>query len=315
MEEEVETIGEDLGIEESENNSEEVKQVKKKKNVKKSSKKSKKVGSDVKEKPVNVGKTMKIELERDIAMDFAVKVYQKFDKVVKSIVLFGSSAKKVSTPDSDIDVIVIIDDVAIKWDEELIAWYREELGKIVYNNPYQKEIHANTVKLSTWWEDLSKGDPVVINVIRYGDPLIDFGGFFVPLKVLLQEGKIKPTPESIYTLLQRAPHHIARARRNMLEAVDGLYWSVVDSAHAALIAAKIMPPSPEHIPEILENEFVSRKALEPRFVDYYKQLYNLSKEIIHGKRGKVEGKLLDDLDKRANEFVTKMAQLIDQMIS
>ena len=98
--------------------------------------------------------TMTLVTEREIALDFATKVYEQFSQMIKSIILFGSSAKKVSTPDSDIDLIIIIDDVSIKWDGELIAWYREELGKIITANPYRKSLHVNSVKLSTWWEDL-----------------------------------------------------------------------------------------------------------------------------------------------------------------
>src|SRR3989344_954837 len=103
--------------------------------------------------------TLRLVDEKEIAMDFAKKIYLKFDKMIKSVVLFG-----------------------------------------------------NTVKLSTWWQDLINGDPVVINVIRYGETLLDMGGYFNPLKVLLQQGKIKSTPEAIYTLLQRAPQHMARSR-------------------------------------------------------------------------------------------------------
>jgi len=204
---------------------------------------------------INVSKTdlptMKIAGEREIAMDFAMKTYQKFDQMIKSIILFGSSAKRIAVAGSDIDIIVIIDDVSIQWDDELISWYREELGKLIVGNPYRKSLHINTVKLSTWWEDMMKGDPVVINVLRYGDALVDFGGFFEPLKVLLGEGKIRSTPESIYTLLQRSPGHMARARQSMVAVVDGLYWTMVDSAHAASISAGIMPASPENIGSIL----------------------------------------------------------------
>ena len=38
--------------------------------------------------------TLNLKTEHDIAMDFAVKTYKKFDKIVKSIVLFGSTAKR-----------------------------------------------------------------------------------------------------------------------------------------------------------------------------------------------------------------------------
>ena len=140
---------------------------------------------DVKKYP-----TLNLRNERDIAMDFAQKAYMKFDKMIKSIVLFGSSAKATNVSGSDIDIIIIIDDATIRFDEKLIVWYREEIEKIVFENPYSKDLHLNTVKLTTWWEDLVRGDPTVINIIRYGDVLIDFGGFFNPLKILLQEGRI-----------------------------------------------------------------------------------------------------------------------------
>jgi predicted nucleotidyltransferase/uncharacterized protein (UPF0332 family) len=263
---------------------------------------------------VDANPTLQIVSERDIGLDFATKVYATFDQMIKSIVLFGSSAKKVSTPSSDIDLVIIIDDVAIAWDEVLIANYRETLGEIVRDNPYRKSLHINTVKLSTWWSDLIRGDPVVINVLRYGDALIDRGGFFNPLKVLLKEGKIKSTPESIYTLLQRSPTHLVRAREAMLAAVDGFYWSAVDSAHAALIAAGVMPPSPEHIPEIMDEQFVKKKLLNKKYVNYYYGLHNLAKEIVHGKVKHVTGKELERLQAESDDFLREMARLVDRLI-
>jgi tRNA nucleotidyltransferase (CCA-adding enzyme) len=69
--------------------------------------------------------TLKIKKETDIAMDFATKIYERFDKIIKSVVLFGSTAKGTNGPSSDIDIVIILDDVSINWDQELIAWYRE----------------------------------------------------------------------------------------------------------------------------------------------------------------------------------------------
>jgi len=263
---------------------------------------------------VEVAPTLKLTSERDIAFDFATKSYLEFGQLIKSVILFGSSAKKVSTPDSDIDIILIIDDVAIRWDQELIAHYREVLGDLIKQNPYRKSLHVNTVKLSTWWGDLMRGDPVVVNILRYGDALIDHGGFFSPLKVLLKEGRIRSTPEAIYTLLQRSPNHLNRAREAMLAAVDGFYWSAVDAAHAALIAAEIMPPSPEQIPEIMDTEFVKKKLLKSKYVDYYFKLHNLAKEIAHGKVTEVPGQKLEDLQKESDEFLREMAKLVDNLI-
>ena len=113
-----------------------------------------------------------LETDQEIAYDFAIKAYKKFQDVIKSIALFGSVAKHLPYKKSDIDIIIVVDDCTVLWDEELIAWYREELSKLVTQQNYKKEIHLNTVTLSTFWKEIKEGDPVAINVLRYGEPLI-----------------------------------------------------------------------------------------------------------------------------------------------
>jgi predicted nucleotidyltransferase/uncharacterized protein (UPF0332 family) len=258
--------------------------------------------------------TLNILKEHDIAYDFATKVYEKFNKMIKSIILFGSTAKRIAESGSDIDLIIIIDDCTVQWDDELTAWYREELGKIISANPYRKSLHINTVRLSTWWNDLLRGDPVVINIIRWGEAMLDFGGFFNPLKILLQQGKIKSTPEAIYTALERAPLHMLRSKTAVLNAIEGLYWACVDSAHAALIAAKQLPPSPEQIAEMLKEQFVDNNLLDVKYVIWYRDLYILAHKILHGALIEIKGKDIDMWQQRTDEFVRVMAQLIKKII-
>jgi len=231
-----------------------VKKKSKKKTIKKTTLKKKKDFSQV--------PTLKLKTEHSIAMDFATKVYKEFEKVVKAIILFGSVVKKSQVAGSDIDIIIVVDDVSVSWDQEVIAWYREELDKILKSNPYSREIHINTVKLSTWWDDLIRGDPVIINVLRHGESLIDVGGFFNPLKFLLLQGKIKPTPESIYSCLKRAPMHIARSKAAELNSIEGLFWSMVDSAQAVLSALNILSPSPD------ENAIVYSKIYIFKYLNF-----------------------------------------------
>ena len=83
--------------------------------------------------------------------------------------------------------------------------------------------------------------------------------------MLLAKGKIKPSAEAIYNALRRAPHHLSRARYGIYLAVDSLYWAMVDSSHAALMIANRIAPSPEHIPEMLEQYFVKRRMLDKKY--------------------------------------------------
>ncbi len=297
-----------------------------KKNLKKSSKKVKrgkvsKVGERKKKalkkssKKVNPPKTFKLKTDHEIATDFAVKAYKKFDKIIKSIVLFGSVEKKKVSLGSDLDIIIIIDDVSLNWDQELIAWYREELDKLLQSNPYPAKIHINTIKLSTWWDDLMKGDPVVLNIIRSGFPVLDSAGFIEPLKYLMARGKIKGTPEAIYQALQRAPGHLARSKAAELAAVDGVYWSMVDAAHGALISAGYFPPSPEHVMVDLKEAFVDRGVLKMKYVSWYKDIYYLHKKIDHKEILDLKGVEIDMWQERAEEFMKVMVDLVEKIIN
>jgi predicted nucleotidyltransferase len=286
-----------------------------KKNSKKNSVKGIKVPKkeSVKETPKGIT-TLQLKDEHEIAMDFAVKVYQKFENIVKSIVLFGSTVKQTMSSGSDIDIIIVIDDVSVNWETEVVNWYREELDKILQKNPYSKALHINTVKLSTWWEDLMKGDPVIINILRHGEAMIDLAGFFEPLKHLLIRGKIKATPEAIYTCLQRAPEHIRRSKNSELASIDGLYWAMVDASHAALIAEKVLPPSPEHIPLDLQETFVDSGRLKPKYVSWYKDILMLHKKISHGEITDLKGVEIDDWQQKAEEFLSVMVQLVKESV-
>lgn len=258
------------------------------------------------EKPIG-----RITPERRIAEDFAAKVYKRFSaEVIKSIVLFGSQVKGTAAHKSDIDIIVIVDDANVDWTAEMVAWYREELAILVASQSYAKKLHINTVRLTTWWEEMIRGEPVVINIIRYGEPLIDFGGFFTPLKILLQRGKIRPSPEAIYVALRRSPAHIARSRTSMLAVIEGLYWACVDSSHAALMAAGKPPPSPEHIAFLLYETFTKEKKLKKKYVDLYREMYTLMHRILHGEVKIIKGSTIDAYIDRVDAFVGEMAKLV-----
>ncbi len=252
--------------------------------------------------------------EKEIAMDFAEKVHKKFDRIVKASILFGSQAQSTAHSTSDIDVILIIDDASINWDLELIAWYREELGKLIASEKYPKDLHVNTIKLTTWWQDLVHGDPVVINALRYGEALIDSGGFFNPLKALLLQGRIRSTPEAVYNALQRSPLHLARSKIAILSSIEGVYWTMVDAAQAALITAGKLPPSPEHIPQMLKTTFADNGLLKLDRVGELREIYLLHKGIQHREINDIKGNEIDKWQNIAESFLLEMSKIIDRIL-
>jgi|SRR3989344_2242693 len=251
----------------------------------------------------------KLQSENEIALDFAQKVYIKFKDVIKAIVLFGSVAKKEETIKSDIDIIIFIDDCVINWDQELIAWYREELSKLLLKQPYNERLHINTVTLSVFWEELKSGEPLIINVLRYGEVLIDVGGFFDPLKVLLAKGKIKPTPEAVFTAMERAENSLMNSRKHILDAVEGFYWAMVDAAHALLMAEKITPQSPNFLSDLLIEQYVNTRRLDKKYVTWFKEVQDLAKKISYGDVRALDAHTIEDLHIKSEKFVATLREL------
>ena len=73
------------------------KRAKSKRSVKKNrNNKTEKLSYKVKSKSSSAPKdfpTLNINKDSEIAMDFATKAYERFNKIIKSVVLFGSTAK------------------------------------------------------------------------------------------------------------------------------------------------------------------------------------------------------------------------------
>lgn len=238
-----------------------------------------------------------------VATEFAKRVYKELPKLVKAIVVFGSTARAASTKKSDVDILIIIDDVHIILTPELLEAYKVIVDRIMME--VSQRLHIVTLKFTTFWEYIRAGDPVAINILRDGAALID-SGFFDPLQVLLYMGRIRPTAESINAYYSKAPATMYNSKWHILQACIDLYWAVIDSAHAALMSHGHIPPSPAHVPEMMEKELVNKKHLEKKYVDTMNTLYDLMKKITHREISYLTGAEYDNYRRMAQDFVERM---------
>lgn len=68
---------------------------------------------------------------KKVLQEFKGELENKFS-VIKAVYLYGSVARKQNTPDSDTDILIILDDTAKKTDEEKIFDMAYEIG-LKYN--------------------------------------------------------------------------------------------------------------------------------------------------------------------------------------
>jgi len=252
--------------------------------------------------------------EFDIARDFATRVYKEFGGFIKSLVLFGSATKAPKlAKEADIDVLIILDDVSINLSRELTQTYRIIVEKILVDMKDGERLHIQSMRLSSFWEYVRAGDPVAVNILRYGMALVDTG-IFDPLQALLDNGRIRPTRESIYTYFTMAPASVTRSREHILSAMVDLYWASVDAAHAALMCLGEIPPSPDHVADMLESKMVRKGLLKHRYAKIMRNNYDVFKQIIHRQVRDVEGKEYDQFKDRTIEFVNEMRKFIEKKI-
>ncbi len=99
-----------------------------------------------------------------------------------------------------------------------------------------------------------------------------------------------------------------------MSAVEGVYWAMIDSAQAALMTAGKMPPSPEHIPEMLKEVFVDGGMLKMNYVRSLKEITLLHKAIAHGQVSDIKGQQIDDWQDLAEKFMLEMTKIIDGIL-
>ncbi|MEM0230608.1 MAG: nucleotidyltransferase domain-containing protein [Candidatus Woesearchaeota archaeon] len=247
--------------------------------------------------------------ELDIAYSFAKNIYKEFGTILKAIVLFGSTARGTAKKDGDIDILLIVDDITINLTPEMVEAYRIITEKTVINT--SNRIHVTTLKFTSFWDYVRAGDPIAINILRDGVALMD-SGFFEPLQVLLKTGRIRPTPEAIYTYYGRAPRNLFSAKGHLLSATLDLYWAVIDSAHAALMHLGEIPASPEHVPELMERAMVSKRLLDRRYVETMRKFYNISKGIARREIKEISGVEFEKYLKEASDFVAQMKRIMEK---
>lgn len=247
------------------------------------------------------------EKDIKIAGEFAKAIYKELPEIVKSIVIFGSTARHQDDKKSDVDILLIIDDVRMDLTPELLETYKIMVDS--HMNRISKRLHIVTLKLTTFWEYTRAGDPIAINMLRDGFPLID-SGIFEPLQALLYRGRIRPTQEAINAYWAKAPATLHNSRWHILQAVIDLYWATIDASHAALMTQGVIPPSPSHISEMITTELVNKNKLEPKYARIMEMLYKLMKSITHREITYISGVDYEDYRKQAEDFVDRMKKFV-----
>ncbi|MEK6940451.1 MAG: hypothetical protein AABW49_00945 [Nanoarchaeota archaeon] len=244
---------------------------------------------------------------------------RRFERYVLSYVAAGSLFRGDANP-HDIDVFVVIDDTDVKRMSRFEL--KEKLRSIILTMGAEAsaiagvkaQFHVQTYILTDFWELIKEANPVIYTFLRDGVPLYD-RGVFMPWKLLLKMGRVKPSPEAIDMNMDLGERLLERTRHKMISIVgDDLYYAMLNPAQAALMLYGLSPPTPKEAASLMEEIFVRKeKILEQKYVDILRKVISFFKDIEHNKIKNVQGKEIDTFLSEADMYLKRIRKLFDQI--
>jgi len=243
-------------------------------------------------------------------------ILQKFEKYVVSYVLAGSLIRGEAVKTSDVDVFVIINDTDVKRMPRLEL--KERLRSIIYqyigeasalagvNNKLEPQIYL----LTDFWEAVKDAHPVMFTFIRDGIPIYD-RGTFMPWKLLLRMGKLKPSPEAIDMFMSMGDRVVSTSKRTLLsEIFTNIFWGITTPAQALLMLNGCPPPNAKkELVRDFKREFLETKMIEKKYVDFMEKIINIWRDYEHEKIKEISGSKIDKLLKETEEYLKRLKEL------
>lgn len=242
-------------------------------------------------------------------------VMRKFEKYVASYIIGGSLVRGTADKTSDVDTFVIIDDTDVKRMPRLQLL--EKLRGMIYDyireanalagvkNPLNVQVYL----LTDFWDSVKDANPVMFTFIRDGVPMHD-RGTFLPWKLLLQMGKIKPSPEAVDKFMKSGDQTEALLKRRMMDGMVDIYWGVVTPTQALMMLAGHAPPAPKTLVQDVKKVLVDKeKIMGIKELNYLEKVVKLFKDYEHGKLKEISGTEVDKLFKESLEFDKKIKEM------
>jgi predicted nucleotidyltransferase/uncharacterized protein (UPF0332 family) len=271
-----------------------------------------------------MGEKEEMEKRLEIVKKFADKVLEKYGKLVKCIVMMGSVAREEFKPKSDIDVFLVVDDTTGEIKESDVEKIDEELEKILEEIPeawITEEGKEKTCMLSVqptytlteFWDYARVCHPIVYNFIKEGIAVYDTG-FFMPIKRLLEMGRIPATREAIESYMEGAPKKLMRAKTvKLLMLAEDCYYAMLNTAQAVLMFMGLSPPVPSKAYEEVKKYLVDPGIIEPEYAEWLREIVEIRKKIEHKELTEVSGAFVDEWIERAEKFVEKMFNVLNAL--
>jgi len=244
----------------------------------------------------------------DKVVKFTNEARRQYGNIIKSVLIFGSAAKGTMTKGSDADIWVILDDTATKTSEDL-----EKVNAQLYLIARElKDLHIQATTLTEFWQWVKAGSPELVNFLRFGLAIYDTG-FIKPVQKMLQMGLLPPSEETIALKARTSEARYRKIKLDIKSMIFELRYTATDMIQAVVMHYYKAQPDQKGIPEFLEK-LVKEKKLEKEYIEKFKELDKLWKDIDHKVVKDIDADYLDRTLKLTKEIIDRFKKLLPEDI-
>jgi uncharacterized protein (UPF0332 family) len=163
--------------------------------------------------------------------------------------------------------------------------------------------------LTDFWQSVKDAHPVMFTFIRDGIPLYD-RGTFLPWKLLLKMGKIKPSAEAIDLYMKQGDQTEEAVKRRMIDAMIDIYYGVLTPTQALIMLSGMAPPTHKETPKVFKEIFFDKeKMVDKKYVKIIEKDVDMFRQYEYGKLKEIPGAEIDKMVAEWKDYSNMLKKL------
>lgn len=241
--------------------------------------------------------------EAQAVEEFKERLLAALPDQVRDIILFGSKARSDGHPESDIDLLVVL--------ENPTKEQTDTVGDIMFDILFDRgvELSAITFSREEAMQQQELGTPLIRNVAEEGIVIMGEA-------IVVGEGK----PQEVTRGFLDSARERLRSAALLLDgglyrdSVSRAYYAFLDAADGALASRRITPKSHAGTISLFGLHFIKADLVDEKYSAWFKKIYKARLEADY-KRDRVftEGEAREALE-QATEFVEAIEKLLPSLL-
>jgi len=184
------------------------------------------------------------ERRMDKVEEFSDLLVDKLGDKVMCVAVYGSVPEGRHTHESDIDTFVVLDDTKLEKgvSDDAKDKIRKKVTKLAKETDDRITIQYFSF-LTEFWDSVSKGEPLIVAILRKGEPVYDVG-VFMPAKRMLERGDISSSKEAVRKRLKMAAAGMKKCEKRLRSSIPHtLEQAMANAGQAPIMLTGKTPPN------------------------------------------------------------------------